>query len=114
MKTLFAILLVFILSISTTVFSATFYVTEKIDIVAAKAASSPDRDWIALKNTSGIGTCGVSSGLVVLRLKDNSLADRQISVALTARMGNIPVTVIVVDTNKDSSGYCYLSEIRLE
>lgn len=114
MKKYFLVIYLLVLNLGSAANAATYYVTEKVFVIKGSASVNPSKDWMSLKNTASIGACGVSGSNVVLRFKDNSLADRQLSIALTAKMGGVPVTVAVVDTNKDSSGYCYLHSISMQ
>lgn len=110
------ILIFFVLFSSVNLLHAqSFTLTGKIEKVRTHAHPSvADVDWISLENLTSLGTCPVdsASGLVALKIRDSTLGDRQIAIAMTAKMGGVPVQIVVNDLIK-TNGFCYLNQIDL-
>lgn len=70
-------------------------------------------DSFSITGFGAAGSCALNDGLVGIVLRDDEGGKRQLSILLSARMSNIPVTVRVDDSVKNSAGYCYLQLISL-
>ncbi len=65
-----------------------------------------DTDYVLLKGISSLGNCKTSQGLVVIRIPE---ADSQaFAMALAAQMAGKRITVDIVDSRSDESGYCIM------
>lgn len=69
-------------------------------------------DWIGIEGFTSAGQCGVDSGVVVIRLRDDERARRHLSMAISAYMVGKPVSGKVDDSVRDSGGYCFLKYIK--
>ena len=70
-----------------------------------------DRSYIRLTACPSAGSCLVEAGSVVLALRDDSNAGKQISVALAAQASGKKVHININDSFKNSVGSCYISFI---
>jgi hypothetical protein len=101
--------LVFAGSASSAIYSATGAVYA---LIIADSSSGTDADYFALKDVTALGTCGkMGNGLVILLLKDDAKADRQLSALVSARAAGSPLSVDVDDTYVNALGYCYVRHV---
>jgi len=91
--------------------SATNYTSAASPVVGVNVGKSPNDGYFFLSSVPSLGTCGVSSGLVMLRTKD---VDKNIlSVVISAFLSGKKVIAFVDDTIKDPQGYCYVQQANL-
>jgi hypothetical protein len=68
-----------------------------------------DTDWFSLVGVTSMGTCKTGdAGYVVLKIWDDQKGQRMFTIALAAKTSGAALTVWVDDTDKDSSGNCYV------
>lgn len=70
-----------------------------------------DRSYIRLSNCPAAGSCLTEGGAVVLALRDNENANKQISLAMAAQATGSNVIVQVDDNHKNAVGSCYIGFI---
>lgn len=80
------------------------------------ASAGADKDWISIAGFNSAGSCALSGGMLLMRLRDDIRGGRQIAIAMAAKLAGVTVQVGVndLDGNKDSLGYCYVSWIDLQ
>jgi hypothetical protein len=70
-------------------------------------------DWVAIEGFTYAGSCRTAGGDVVLRLRDDNRANRQLAMFIAANLSNKSVRVQVDDSVKDGAGYCFLRYMDL-
>lgn len=76
--------------------------------------SRDDGDYLIVKNFTSAGTCPLSNGLVIARIRSDSNGNRSFSMALAARMSGKKVKISVDDTKRNAEGDCYLHSIEIK
>lgn len=87
--------------------------TGTINLLRAQYAATGDSHYLLVNGFTAAGTCPLSGGLVIMRLRGDKNGDRQFAVALTAQAISKSVRVAVNDTITDSGGSCYLAYINI-
>ena len=108
-------MLALLLFLSSNVFGQEYQSQGKVaSIVAADVnLAGPDTDWVAVEGFTTAGSCGTDGTHVIMRLRDDSRGNRQLSIAMSAYMAGKTVLVSVDDTVKDASGSCFLRWLKL-
>lgn len=70
-------------------------------------------NWIAVSGFTTAGSCPSASGRLVLMMKDDLRGQEMLRLAESARLANVPVTVVVDDTYTNSAGWCLIMNMSL-
>lgn len=81
--------------------------------VLDRAQYGADSDHILIAGFATAGTCITNDGLIALALRNDDNGQRQMSVALAAKLSDRPVVVRTNDSFKNSAGQCYLKYLEL-
>lgn len=93
--------------------SAVFTHTGYISRIGA-IESRENGDFIILAGFTFAGTCPLSRGLVVARLRSTEYGSRAFSIGLAAKMAGKKVAITVNDSIKNENGACFINSISLE
>lgn len=72
------------------------------------SAEGADKSWFTLNGFTSFGTCGLSNGGVLLKIKDDENGKRHFAMLTAAHIAGKRVRVGVDDVRKDNNGYCIL------
>jgi hypothetical protein len=99
-----------LLAVSSSLFATPYYCEGKVVFVRVMDPImwGEDRSYIRLSNCPEAGTCLKEQDSVVLGLRDNDNASKQISLALSAQARDKNILVQVDDAHKNSVGSCYI------
>lgn len=78
-----------------------------------RAQLGADADHILITGFATAGSCITNDGLIALVLRNDDGGQRQLSIALAAKLSDRPVVVRVDDAFKNSTGQCYLRYLEL-
>jgi len=104
-------LLLILIFISTPVFATKYNLTGTVHTLR-DSTESEDTDFLLINGATSAGSCGTSSGMVVIRIPDS--ANRSFSVALAAQSAGKSVVVGVDDTNIGVGGHCVMRWINIQ
>lgn len=108
------ILFMALLVSTATAYSASFQATGKVALIRSFDSSvGLDWDWIGIEGLTSMGSCSLSDGYVVLMMHSDSQGNRQLSMAMAAKMAGKNIHVAIDDTLKVHSSYCLIRQLDI-